>query len=66
MKRGLTAIAVLLAAGAFIIFAGGARTPTTRSAPTRSSSTNAFGLVNGADFKVAGVKAGRSTRSTCA
>jgi virulence factor Mce-like protein len=58
MKRGLTAIAVLLAAGAFIVFAGGASNPNNAIGTYKVELDNAFGLVNGADFKVAGVKAG--------
>src|SRR5438270_10436463 len=57
MKRILASAAVLLAAGAVLFFTlGSSRGP---SDPTyKIELDNAFGLVNGADFKVAGVIAG--------
>src|SRR5207248_4859023 len=57
MRRILVSAAVLLAVGAFLVFTLGASGGD--SDPTyRIELDNAFGLVNGADFKVAGVIAG--------
>src|SRR5436305_1887857 len=57
MRRILVSAAVLLAVGAFLVFtlgaSGGSSDPT-----YRIELDNAFGLVNGADFKVAGVISG--------
>jgi virulence factor Mce-like protein len=57
MRRILVSAAVLLAVGAFLVFTLGASGGS--SAPTYNIELdNAFGLVTGADFKVAGVVAG--------
>src|SRR5215216_3556591 len=59
--RRLLAVAILLAAGAAAVATASAGS----SAPERGQYTverdNAFGIVNGADVKVAGVRAGRVT-----
>jgi phospholipid/cholesterol/gamma-HCH transport system substrate-binding protein len=57
MKRVLISAALVLAAGAFVFLAAGASKGS--SSPTyKIEFQNAFGLVSGADFKVAGVPAG--------
>jgi virulence factor Mce-like protein len=57
MKRILISAAILLAVGAFMVLAGGASNG--GGYPTyKIQLDNAFGLVTGADFKVAGVRAG--------
>jgi virulence factor Mce-like protein len=57
MKRILASAAVLLAVGAFLVFTLGSSSGS--GAPTyKIQLDNAFGLVTGADFKVAGVIAG--------
>ena len=57
MRRILATAAVLLAAGAFVVLTLGSSSAS--SAGTyKIELDNAFGLVNGADFKVAGVIAG--------
>ena len=57
MKRVLASAAILLAVGAFLFLTVGSSNG--NSNPTyRVELQNAFGLVNGADFKVAGVIAG--------
>jgi virulence factor Mce-like protein len=57
VKRVLLSAAILLAAGAFIFVAGGA-TGGNANGTYKIELDNAFGLVTGADFKVAGVPAG--------
>lgn len=57
MKRILLSAAIVLAAGAFIVLAGGASNGNANGT-YRIAVDNAFGLVTGADFKVAGVPAG--------
>jgi virulence factor Mce-like protein len=57
MKRVLVSAAILLAAGAFIVLAGGASSGSAQGT-YKIQLDNAFGLVTGADFKVAGVPAG--------
>ena len=57
MKRVLLSAAILLAAGAFIVLAGGASSGSAQGT-YKIQLDNAFGLVTGADFKVAGVPAG--------
>ena len=57
MRRILLSAAIVLAAGAFLIIAGGSSNGPT-GATYKVEFDNAFGLVNGADFKVAGVRAG--------
>jgi len=57
MKRALASAAVVLAVVAFMIVAGGSGSSS--NTPTfRIELDSAFGLIPGADFKVAGVKAG--------
>jgi virulence factor Mce-like protein len=63
MKRILLSGAILAAAAAFIVFAGGASS----GSPVgtyKIELDNAFGLVTGADFKVAGVAAGSIEKIT--
>jgi len=57
MKRVLLSAAIVLAAGAFLVIAGGSSNAPS-GATYRIELDNAFGLVNGADFKVSGVRAG--------
>ncbi|MGI8506705.1 MAG: MlaD family protein [Solirubrobacteraceae bacterium] len=57
MKRILLSAAILLAAGAFLVLAGGASNQNANGT-YKIELDNAFGLVTGADFKVAGVPAG--------
>src|SRR5437763_10026507 len=57
MRRILLSAAILLAVGAFVVLAGGASNASP-AGTYRVELDNAFGLVSGADFKVAGVKAG--------
>jgi virulence factor Mce-like protein len=58
MKRALLSAAVVLAAGAFLILAGGAKNSDNAAGTYKIDLDDAFGLVTGADFKVAGVPAG--------
>ncbi len=57
MKRIAISAVLLLAAGAFIFFAGGASNGSANGT-YKITLDNAFGLVTGAQFKVAGVPAG--------
>ena len=57
MKRILLSAVILLAAVAFVVIAGGASSGNA-SGTYKIELDNAFGLVTGADFKVAGVPAG--------
>ncbi|MEO8968399.1 MAG: MlaD family protein [Solirubrobacteraceae bacterium] len=57
MKRIAVSAVLLLAAGAFIFFAGGASNGSANGT-YKITLDNAFGLVTGAQFKVAGVPAG--------
>jgi virulence factor Mce-like protein len=57
MKRALLSGAILAAVGAFIVLATGA-SKGTAAGTYKIEFDNAFGLVNGADFKVSGVPAG--------
>src|SRR5436190_3494465 len=57
MKRILLSAVVLLAAAGFVVLAGGA-SKGTAVGTYKVEFDNAFGLVSGADFKVAGVPAG--------
>ena len=65
MRRVLLSAAIVLVLGAFIVvgsgFTGGPSNPT-----YKLEFDNAFGLVNGAPFKVAGVPPARSSRSASA
>jgi virulence factor Mce-like protein len=59
MRRVIASALVLIAAAAFLIVAGGASSGSTNPDGTYTIELdNAFGLVTGADFKVAGVRAG--------
>ncbi len=60
MKRILLSAAILLATGAFLVLALGASNGSAQG-KYKIELDNAFGLVNGADFKVAGVRAGSIT-----
>jgi len=59
MKRVLLSSSILLAVGAFLFFTLGA-SKGNAIGTYKIEVDNAFGLVNGADFKVAGVRAGTS------
>src|SRR6201995_1056006 len=59
MKRILVSAAILLAIGAFVVIAGGASNNDSAAGTYKIELDNAFGLVSGADFKVAGVRAGK-------
>ncbi|HET7049637.1 MAG TPA: MlaD family protein [Solirubrobacteraceae bacterium] len=59
MKRVLASAAILLAIGAFVVIAGGASNSNSAAGTYKIQLDNAFGLVTGADFKVAGVRAGK-------
>ncbi|MEA2274034.1 MAG: hypothetical protein QOI98_2742 [Solirubrobacteraceae bacterium] len=58
MRRILVSVLILLAAGAFLVFAGGAS-----NGPKKPrywiEMDNAFGLIKGGDLKIAGVRAGK-------
>jgi phospholipid/cholesterol/gamma-HCH transport system substrate-binding protein len=58
LRRVLLSALVVIAAGAFLVIAGGASNSSTAGTNYNIELGNAFGLVNGADFKVAGVRAG--------
>ena len=60
MRRILASAAVFLAVGAFLFVALGTKSVNT-GASYKIELDNAFGLTNGADFKVAGVIAGKIT-----
>jgi virulence factor Mce-like protein len=60
MKRAIATILVLLGAGAFALLAGGAKSGS-GSHRYWVQLDNAFGLIQGADMKVAGVRAGKIT-----
>jgi ABC-type transporter Mla subunit MlaD len=60
MRRILATAAVLLAAGTFVFVTLGSKSPNT-AATYKVQLDNAFGLVNGSDFKVGGVIAGKIT-----
>src|ERR1017187_9402956 len=57
MRRIILSAAILLAAGAFVVLAGGASNGNA-AGTYKIEFDNAFGLVTGADFKVAGTPAG--------
>jgi virulence factor Mce-like protein len=59
MKRILLSVAVLLAVGAFLVLTTGASNSGNAEGTYKIELDNAFGLVTGADFKVAGVPAGK-------
>ncbi len=61
--RRSSPLVLIAAAVAFVIFAGGA-SKGNANGTYRVELDNAFGLVTGAEFKVAGVPRGRSRRST--
>jgi virulence factor Mce-like protein len=58
MRRILLSALVLVGLGAFLLIAGGASDSGGSDPTYKIELDNAFGLVNGADFKVAGVRAG--------
>ena len=58
MRRFLLSAAIVLAAGAFLVLAGGAKNSSSAAGTYKIDLDNAFGLVSGADFKIAGVPAG--------
>src|SRR5437588_12702826 len=58
MKRILLSAAILLAVGAFVVVAGGAGTANNQSGQYKVELDNAFGLLNGAQFKIGGVPTG--------
>jgi phospholipid/cholesterol/gamma-HCH transport system substrate-binding protein len=57
MKRALVSVAIVVAVGAFVVIATGA-SKGSAAGTYKIELDNAFGLVSGADFKVAGVPAG--------
>ena len=59
MKRILLGAAILVAIGSFLVIAGGAGNQSDATGTYKIQLDNAFGLVPGADFKVAGVPAGK-------
>jgi virulence factor Mce-like protein len=59
MKRILLSAVIVLGAGAFLVFATGATNKGSAAGTYKIELDNAFGLVTGADFKVAGVDAGK-------
>ncbi|HEY2771951.1 MAG TPA: MlaD family protein [Solirubrobacteraceae bacterium] len=59
MKRILLSAVIVLAAGALLVFATGATNKGSAAGTYKIELDNAFGLVTGADFKVAGVQAGK-------
>src|SRR5438309_343309 len=61
MRRILGTLAVLLGVGAFLFVALGSKSVNT-GATYNIQLDNAFGLTNGAAFKVAGVTAGKITK----
>jgi ABC-type transporter Mla subunit MlaD len=58
MKRILLSGSILLAIGAFIFFSTGAANPPSKTVSYKIELDNAFGLTQGGDFKVTGVRAG--------
>src|SRR5438270_11593959 len=58
MRRILLSAALLLAVGAFVVISTGASSGSGGDPSYKVELDNAFGLVTGADFKVAGVRAG--------
>ena len=61
MRRILISGAILLAVGAFLFLTVGASNGPSGDPTYKIELDNAFGLVSGADFKVAGVRAGQIT-----
>src|SRR5437868_698019 len=58
MKRVLLSAAIVLGVGAFLVTSLGASSGKSAAGTYKIELDNAFGLVTGADFKVAGVRAG--------
>jgi phospholipid/cholesterol/gamma-HCH transport system substrate-binding protein len=58
MKRVLFSAAIVLGVGAFLVLTTGASNSNSAAGTYKIELDNAFGLVSGADFKVAGVRAG--------
>ena len=61
MRRLLTTFTLLLGLGAFVVFAGGASDEDSGAKKFWVELDNAFGLIEGGDLKVAGVRAGKIT-----
>jgi virulence factor Mce-like protein len=61
VRRALAIVATLAAAGAFVLLAGGAGHDASKAGTYWVELDNAFGLIKGADLKVAGVRAGKIT-----
>jgi hypothetical protein len=62
VKRALLTGAILLGVGAFLISSLGSSNDKNAAGTYKIELDNAFGLVSGADFKVAGVRAGTPGR----
>src|SRR3954454_4479603 len=61
MKRAIATTLVLVAAGAFVLVAGGAKSDDNGKHRYWVQLDNAFGLTTGTDMKIAGVRAGKIT-----
>ena len=61
MKRAIATALVLAAAGAFVLVAGGAKSDNNGNHRYWVQLDNAFGLTEGSDMKIAGVRAGKIT-----
>ncbi len=61
MKRILAILLLVFAAGAFVVLAGGAGPDATEKPKYWVEFDNAFGLIEGGDLKIAGVRAGKIT-----
>ena len=61
MKRAIATALVLAAAGAFVLVAGGAKSDDNGNHRYWVQLDNAFGLTEGSDMKIAGVRAGKIT-----
>ncbi len=61
MRRLLTTLTLLVGLGAFVLFAGGASDGDNGAKKYWVELDNAFGLIEGGDLKVAGVRAGKIT-----
>src|SRR5688500_20140045 len=60
MRRVASALLLVAAAAAFVLFAGGA-SDGPKGKEFKVELDNAFGLIEGGDFKIAGVRAGQIT-----
>ena len=61
MRRVATILVLVLAAGGFAFLAGGASDDEAKGNEFKVELDNAFGLIEGGDFKIAGVRAGKIT-----